>query len=116
YVGRVGATGGPVEKLSAGKRVIAEFSPGADGALAVNASTATEPPEIHALENGQLRRLTQQNDEWTKDIQFATTEDFTATAKDGTVVNSLLTKPAGYQAGKNYPLYLLIHGRPNGQD
>jgi dipeptidyl aminopeptidase/acylaminoacyl peptidase len=116
YVGRVSAAGGAIEKLTSGRRVISEFSPGPDGALAVNATTETDPPEIHALENGQLRRLTKQNDDWVKDVEFATTEDFTATAKDGTVVNGLLTKPAGYEAGKKYPLILLIHGGPNGQD
>ena len=41
----------------------------------------TEPFEVHALENGQLRRLSTQNDEWLKAVQLATTEDFTSKAR-----------------------------------
>ena len=40
------------------------LSAGADGAIAVLASTPTELPEVYALENGALRQLTHQNDEW----------------------------------------------------
>jgi dipeptidyl aminopeptidase/acylaminoacyl peptidase len=35
---------------------------------------------------------------------------------DGTEVHGLLTLPTGYVAGKRYPLLLLIHGGPDGQD
>jgi len=49
-------------------------------------------------------------------VELGTTEDFTSKSKDGTVVNSLLTKPAGFKPGQKYPLLLLIHGGPNGQD
>jgi dipeptidyl aminopeptidase/acylaminoacyl peptidase len=63
-----------------------------------------------------LRRISRQNDEWLANVQLATTEDFTCTAKDGTVVNGLVTKPAGFAAGTKYPTLLYIHGGPNGQD
>ena len=58
-----------------------------------------EPFEVHALEGGQLRRLSAQNDEWLKPVQLASVEDFTAQAKDGTVVNGLMFKPPSYAAG-----------------
>ena len=54
-----------------------------------------------------------QNDAGLKDAA-RDDRDFTATAKDGTVVNGLLTKPA--ETGRKYPLVLAIHGGPNGQD
>ena len=115
-VARAAAAGGEIEKLGSGRRVFTGFSQGKDGGLAVVTGTASEPYEVYTLEKGQLRRLSKQNDEWLKDVQLATTEDFTATAKDGTVVNGLLTRPAGFEAGKKYPLILYIHGGPNGQD
>jgi dipeptidyl aminopeptidase/acylaminoacyl peptidase len=115
-VARVPASGGEIERLGSGRRVFADYSQGADGSLAVVTGTTSEPFEVHALEKGQLRKLSKQNDDWLKDVQLATTEDFTATAKDGTVVNGLLTKPAGFEAGRKYPLVLYIHGGPNGQD
>ena len=109
--------GGGVVKLTDGRRVVSNpASHGADGNFAVLASTATEMPEVHALEGGKLRRLTKQNDGWLKDVQLGITEDFTSTSKDGTIVNSIVVKPAGFDAARKYPVLLRIHGGPNGQD
>jgi dipeptidyl aminopeptidase/acylaminoacyl peptidase len=113
---RVSLEGDKVERLVTGPRVVTNLSQGADGAFAVLASTATQPPEVHALENGTLRKLTRQNDEWLTGVQLGITEEFTSTSKDGTEVHGLLVKPASYQAGRKYPTLLRIHGGPNGQD
>jgi dipeptidyl aminopeptidase/acylaminoacyl peptidase len=78
--------------------------------------TATETPEVHALEAGKLRKLTKVNDALLAELQLGATEDFTSTSRDGAVVHSLIVKPASYAAGKKYPLILYIHGGPNGQD
>ncbi len=51
--------------------------------FAVLASTATTLPEVYALENGKLRKLTAQNDDWMKGVLLGTTEDFTSTARTG---------------------------------
>ena len=115
-VARVPAAGGSVEKLVAGPRVVSGLSPGRDGAFAVLASTPAEVPEIYALEKGQLRRLTHQNDGWIKDVLLGTTEEFTSTSRDGTEVHGLLVKPPAFVAGRKYPTLLRIHGGPNGQD
>ena len=115
-VARIPAGGGRIEKLITGQRVVASVSPGADGAFAVIASTATDVPEICALESGKLRQLSHQNDDWFRTVQLGTTEEFTSTSKDGTEVHGLIVKPAGYVAGRKYPTLLRIHGGPNGQD
>ncbi|HXG56306.1 MAG TPA: S9 family peptidase [Vicinamibacterales bacterium] len=116
HLARVTAAGGRVEKLIDGRRTVSNPSGGADGHFAVLASTATDLPEVHALEGGTLRKLTRQNDAWMKEVALGTTEDFTSTSKDGTVVNSVLVKPNGFDASRKYPLLLRIHGGPNGQD
>ncbi|HOG27786.1 MAG TPA: S9 family peptidase [Vicinamibacterales bacterium] len=116
YVGRTSVAGGQVEKLTAGRRTVSDVSLGADGRLTLLAGTSTATPEVHALENGTLRQLTKVNDELFAQLQLATTEDFTSTSKDGTVVNGLIVKPASYAAGTKYPTLLIIHGGPNGQD
>jgi dipeptidyl aminopeptidase/acylaminoacyl peptidase len=116
YVARVPVGGGTLEPLTSGRRVVRDPSIGPDGAAAVLAATAAEPFEVHALENGQLRRLSRQNDAWLKTVQLATVEDFTAKAKDGTVVNGLIFKPPSFVPGTRYPTLLYIHGGPNGQD
>jgi dipeptidyl aminopeptidase/acylaminoacyl peptidase len=112
----VPAAGGPVEKLTTGRRVVASPSVRKDGAMALLSTTGTEPAEVYALENGNLRRLSHENDAWVNGLQLAATEDFSCTAKDGTEVHGLMVKPPSYVAGRKYPTFLFIHGGPNGQD
>jgi dipeptidyl aminopeptidase/acylaminoacyl peptidase len=116
YVGRIAATGGKVERLVAGQRVVNSFSSGPDAGLAVMASTPREVQEIYALEAGKLRQLSHQNDDWFKELQLSTTEEFSTTAKDGTEVHGLIVKPITFLPGRRYPALLRIHGGPNGQD
>jgi dipeptidyl aminopeptidase/acylaminoacyl peptidase len=79
-------------------------------------ATTTSPDEIYALENGTPRRLTHENDALLSELQLATTDDLTSRSKDGTEVHSILVKPASFVAGRKYPMLLIIHGGPNGQD
>jgi dipeptidyl aminopeptidase/acylaminoacyl peptidase len=116
HVAAVSTTSGAVEKLTTGERTASAVSPRAGGGLALLVSTPAMPEEVFALENGALRQLSHQNDDLLKGIQLAATEGFTCKAKDGTVVNGIVKKPAGFVAGKKYPTLLIIHGGPNGQD
>jgi dipeptidyl aminopeptidase/acylaminoacyl peptidase len=117
YPARVTLTSGKVERIVEGKRVTTNLSAGPlDGSYAVLTSTDAEPQEVAALEKGKLRRLSHQNDTWLKDVMFGTTEEFTATSKDGTEVHGLIEKPASFLAGQKYPTLLRIHGGPSGQD
>ena len=116
YVGRTPAGGGPIEKLTEGRRTVSNISLGPDGAITLLAGTATETAEVTALEDGRLRRLTHQNDALLAGLELGITEDFTSKSKDGTVVNGLIVKPASYSPGTLYPTLLRIHGGPNGQD
>ncbi len=111
-----GASGKAIKNLSTGRRSVRAFSPGKDGHFAVLTTTASEPAEIHALENGVLRKLTKHNDQVVGELQFAVTEDFASKSKDGTEVHGLIVKPAGFKAGQRYPTLLIIHGGPNAQD
>ena len=113
YVARVKATGGPIEKLTNGPRVITSVALGA-GKIAVLASTSTEMPEVHALENGALRPLTHQNDAWLSEIQLGVTEGIEFKTPDGADVHAVMTRPA--KASGKLPTLLRIHGGPTGQD
>jgi len=116
YPARIRISDGAVERLLDGRRVISDVAISSNGRLAVLAGSANQPNEIYALEGGALRALTHQNDAWLAEVELGATEDFSAKGKDGTVVNGLLVKPAGYRAGTKYPTLLRIHGGPNGQD
>jgi dipeptidyl aminopeptidase/acylaminoacyl peptidase len=96
--------------------VVSSLNLGSGGKMILLQSTAVEIPEVNALENGEFRKLSRQNEAWLSEVELAKTEDFTSKSKDGTVVNSLLVKPAGFKPGQRYPLLLIIHGGPNGQD
>ena len=88
----------------------------AAGHVAVLASTDTSAPEIHALEKGHLRALTEHNAPLLAEIKLGAVEDIAYTSPDGTEVHGLLVKPVGYVSGRTYPTILWIHGGPNGQD
>src|SRR5262249_20680588 len=110
YVGRVPAAGGPVEKLTAGLRVVSNLSRRDDGSMALLSTTPTEPDEVYAVENSAIRRLTHQNDELFASLQLGTTENFTSKSKDDTEVHGIVVKPSSLAAGQKYPTILYIHG------
>jgi dipeptidyl aminopeptidase/acylaminoacyl peptidase len=51
---------------------------------------------------------------WLEDYVLADTEVVKWKSKDGAEIEGLLTKPAGYEAGKRVPLLLNPHGGPTG--
>src|SRR5207247_2133376 len=116
YVAKVAATGGKVEKLTTGLRLISNLSRRDDASLALLSTTPTEADEAYAFENGTLRRLTHQNDALFAGLQLGTTEAFTSKSTDGTEVHGIVVKPASFAAGQKHPMILFIHGGPNGQD
>lgn len=115
YVGRVALAGGPVEKLTSGRRAVDDLASRKDTGFAVLTGTASEPLEVAALEGGGLRTLASHN-EWLRDVRLGAVEDFSSRSADGTEVHGLLAKPPDFEAGRRYPTILWIHGGPNMQD
>jgi dipeptidyl aminopeptidase/acylaminoacyl peptidase len=116
YLARVRVADGSVTRVIEGRRTVSSYATGGEGRVAVLAATATQPNEVYALDNGNLRALTKENAAWLEAVNLGTTEDFSAKGNDGTTVNGLMIKPAGYKPGTRYPTLLRIHGGPNGQD
>ncbi len=115
YAAKVSVAGGAVEKLSGPDFVIQQRSFAA-GHTAVSAANDTLAPEIFALENSKLRKLTAHNDALLSEIQLGAVEDISFKSKDGTEVHGMIIKPPSFETGKKYPTLLWIHGGPNGQD
>src|SRR6185503_11278425 len=92
---RIRVSDGNVERVVSGKRVVAGYTFGTDGKLALLAATPDRAPEIFAWENGAMRALTHQNDSLFALLQLGTTEDFSSRGKDGTEAHGLLVRPAG---------------------
>lgn len=112
---RVNPSNGAVQRVASTMPVIAAFSEGTDGGLAVLASNPTQPAELFALEASGLRQLTHVND-WLKDVALSTAEAVTSRSDDGNEVHGILRRPAGAAAGTKLPLLVRIHGGPAGQD
>jgi dipeptidyl aminopeptidase/acylaminoacyl peptidase len=115
YLARVPVSGGSVERVVDGPRVVSAQSR-VKGRTAVLTSTDTTPSEIHAVEPSGLRKLTSHNEAVVAELELVPAEDIAFKSKDGTEVHALLTKPIGYQAGRRYPTLVRIHGGPTSQD
>lgn len=116
YAARVPVKGDKLNKLTAESQVVSRQSRGRQH-VAILLSTPGVPAEIFALEGGQPRKLTTQNDEWIAGIRFASVEAVNFPSTDGTEeIGALITKPPNFRAGQKYPTILWIHGGPYGQD
>ncbi|HYF40472.1 MAG TPA: S9 family peptidase, partial [Gemmatimonadales bacterium] len=108
----VAAGGGAVQHLTRGRRLVGDYSLGRGDKVAVLASTPNMPSEIFALESGELRPLSRQNDALFREIQLAPVEEISFKSRDGTPVNGFLVRPQGYRNGTRVPTVLKIHGGP----
>ncbi|NOT59871.1 MAG: S9 family peptidase [Acidobacteria bacterium] len=115
YPARLNLAAGKVEKLMPPPIVVSSWNRAADRAVVMSGGNK-QYNEIYSMEGASLRQLTHHNDALMAELELGDTERVSATSKDGTVVNSLLTYPAGYVKGTKVPLLLRIHGGPNGQD
>ncbi len=112
YVAKVSASGGPVQRVAADKRMVTSLEIGRDGAATLLLASDSAPPEVYALEGTTLRKLTHQNEAWMRDIELGIPEEFASRGKDGYESHGMLLKPASYAPGKKYPTLLRIHGGP----
>jgi dipeptidyl aminopeptidase/acylaminoacyl peptidase len=112
---RIAASGGAIEHLVAGPRVVTAYATAPDGRIAVAVATPQAPAEVYALDRGGLRPLSHQNDAWLAPVKLAATEPISFRSRDGTPVNGFVVKPPDSQAGRRYPAILRIHGGPVSQ-
>ena len=112
HLARVPVAGGAVERVVAGKRAISDLSRASNGRIAVAAATPAQPDEIFAVEGGELRKLSNQNDAWLAEVRLAPVEEISVRSRDGTEIHGFMVKPPDYRPGRRYPTILRIHGGP----
>jgi dipeptidyl aminopeptidase/acylaminoacyl peptidase len=84
-----------------------------DGSVIVaNFETLSSPPELARIANGNATPVTNFNADKLKSLDLGTVEDIWYTSKGGKKIHSILIKPAGFDASKKYPLFVLMHGGP----
>ena len=69
-----GNAGAPVPVVT-GRRTVTAYDVGKEGQIIVRASTPERPYEVFAVENGELRCLTKQNDAFLAQIQLGRVEE-----------------------------------------
>ncbi len=117
YPARVSVKGGAVEKLATGQKVYTAFDNSVKGCTAAIISDPYTQGEIFAITSSGAKKLTDHHEAAFSPLELGKVEGVEFKSKDGvTEVHGVLTMPVGYEAGKKYPLLLLIHGGPNGQD
>lgn len=83
--------------------------------VAFTRDTPSWPAEVY-MADGSFRdaqRLTTTNPQLAS-VALGQTEVITWKSGDGREIEGVLLKPVGYEAGKRYPLLLVVHGGPTG--
>ncbi|MGH9368172.1 MAG: S9 family peptidase, partial [Thermoanaerobaculia bacterium] len=112
HLARVPLAGGALERLVGGRRVVPAFSTAPGGRVAILLGSPREPQEVFALESGQPRRLSHQNDAWLSEVVLGAVEETSFPSRDGTQIHGFLVKPPDFETGRRYPAILRIHGGP----
>lgn len=112
------SSGGTARPVISGDSHIGDvqFSPDAMS-LIYSASSGSSPAELFRAvsSGGSPRGLTRINEAIVSSHQLTPFEEFRVeNPNDKERIHSFLVKPPGFQAGRKYPLLLLIHGGPQG--
>jgi len=78
--------------------------------------SATNPAELVRIDpaSGARTALTSFNTARLAELDLVPVEEFWFEAKTGARVHNVLIKPPGFDPGRKYPLFVLIHGGPHG--
>ncbi len=99
-----------------GRRRLSGFSLDAAGTrVAYIGTSLTRPTELFVagVDGSGERQLTRFNDRLNQEVAWADAERFTYRSVGNVEIEGWLMKPYGYEAGKQYPLVLYIHGGPH---
>ncbi len=85
---------------------------GSDGTIILAGQSSTMPGNLFQLKaDGNTTQLTDLN-AWLKVRTLGEQKLYSYRARDGQSIEGLLIYPLGYEAGKTYPLVVLVHGGP----
>ncbi len=98
--------------LEGGKVVFNRFDH-VDGLIAFAGNTWQHPSELFTFElrRKRLNRHTELNP-WLKDVELSKQTKVRWYARDGKDIEGVLLYPLNYEAGKQYPMIVYIHGGP----
>jgi dipeptidyl aminopeptidase/acylaminoacyl peptidase len=94
---------------------VGAWSLSTNGAIAYALHTASDTAQLFVKSAGPARQLTQLNAETLAKKRIAPVEDFQFSSFDGMRVQAFLTLPVEIESGRKYPMIVMIHGGPHGQ-
>lgn len=113
----VPAAGGGAKAVISGNSHISDVQFTSDSKTMIySEQSGSRPAELFRASSagGAPVSLTKLNDELLAQYQLTPLEEFYVKGADEGRVHSFLIKPAGWEAGKKYPVLVLIHGGPQG--
>lgn len=113
----ISVNGGAVRIAASGDNELDDMQLTRDGKTMVyTQQTGTSPVEIYraASTGGAPVALTRLNSAILDSCQLTPLEEFWVNSPDGSRVHNFVVKPYGFQAGRKYPVLMLIHGGPQG--
>ena len=102
----------PQVLLGGPEREVAAFSVARGGRLVGLISDSTHPYEVFAVENGEERQLSHENDALLETLELSVAEPFQVTSSDRETVHGWVMKPFGFNERKKWPVILEVHGGP----
>jgi dipeptidyl aminopeptidase/acylaminoacyl peptidase len=112
---RVDGDGGNPDAVVNGPGSVAAFSVGRDGLVAYTYASPESPAEVFVKTPNQAPRQLTHLNPWMADHHVSAPEAFDFSSFDGTRVQGFAAPPSGAQPGRKYPVVLMIHGGPHGQ-
>lgn len=110
---RIPAKGGFADRIVTKQGRVGDYSVANDGTITYAFTTPADMAELYVNDD----RITSLNDDLLKNLTLGDTESFRFVSNDNRFnVQAFLTKPAGMDPAKKYPLIVSIHGGPHGQN
>ena len=117
---RAGAGWSALPQVVVGTMNNSGLSIAGDGKAIVWLRDATDhPAEVYAATAGAvgatgLRQLTHENDALVAQLKLSPAEEYWFKGANGDSVQGVIVRPPNWEAGKKFPVLLLIHGGPQG--
>ncbi|TKJ28580.1 peptidase S9 [bacterium (candidate division B38) B3_B38] len=115
---RIPSSGGEIERVVAGERVVRNPIISPDGQyLALMLGDTMSSPELYIAkaDGEELKKLTSVNDEILAELKLSQPENIHYKSFDGQEIEGWVIKPVDFQPDKKYPMVVKAHGGPQAQ-
>jgi len=110
----VGAAGGKVSPIEIEGTGVFSGIAIRRGVIVANRESALAPAEVGVIDPGRRTwtPLTRFNDSRLAQLDLSALESFRFKSSKGREIHSMIVKPAAFDPGRKYPLFVLLHGGP----